>query len=158
METLGQCILSVTAASILLAILQSLLGRKSSSGVLLKLIGGLFLMFTVISPLADIEIDSCFRVPSDLLAQGNAIAADGQEITKDQLQRIIKDRCEAYILDKAMSFGADLRVEVILTQDETPIPAAVRLQGAISPYAKASIQSWLTEDMGISKENQLWIG
>lgn len=158
MEVLGKYILSVTAASILFGILQTLLDKKSVTAVLLRLIGGLFLTFTVISPVADIKLDTVLDLPLDMSVHGKEIATQGQEISKSHMQSIIKEQCEAYILDKAQSYQADLDVDVSLTQDDIPTPSAVRLQGAISPYAKTVMQKWLYDDMGISKENQLWIG
>lgn len=158
MEALGKYILSVTAASILFGILQSLLQKKSSGAALLRLIGGLFLAFTAISPVADFKLDTILDIPLDLSVQGETFVTQGQEISNDHLQSIIKEQCEAYILDKALSYQAELEVDVWLTQDNIPIPSAVRLQGAVSPYAKSALQNWLQDDMGISKENQLWIG
>ena len=157
MESLGTYILSVTVAAILFGVLQSLHVKKSGSAVLLQLIGGLFLAFTAISPITDITLDTLFDMPLDLSVQGDALAAQGHEFTTEQLQGIIKEQCEAYILDKAKFYQAALDVEITLTQDEIPVPSAVRLQGAISPYAKTAMQAWLCDEMGISKENQLWI-
>ena len=158
MEAIGRYILSVTVASILLAIAQTLAGKKGSSAALVRLIGGLFLAFTVIRPLADVDLDAAFDTPWDFVQQGSDIAAQGEQITREKLQSIIKQRCEAYILDRANALHAQLEVEVTLRQDDIPVPTAVQLRGSVSPYAKMSLQAWLTDDMGIPKENQKWIG
>lgn len=158
MEAIGRYILSVTAASILLGIAQTLVGKKGGSAALVRLLGGLFLTFTVIAPLADVDLDAAFDAPWDFTQQGSDIAAQGEDITRDKLQSIIKQRCEAYILDRANTLRTQLEVEVTLSQDDIPIPIAVRLRGSISPYAKMSLQAWLSDDMGIPKENQIWIG
>ena len=158
MEKLGYYILSVTAATILLSVLQSVAGKKGTYGALLRLIGGLFLSFTIIAPVADIEPDQILEFPWDFAAQGSDIAERGQEYAQDQLHGIIKDRCEAYILDKAKAYQADLTVEVMLSLDEVPVPSSVRLQGSVSPYARQALQKWLQDDIGIPKECQQWIG
>lgn len=158
MEWLGRYILSVTAAALLLSILQVVAGKKGTHAALLRLIGGLFLAFTVIAPVANIELDRVLDFPRDFAVQGSAIAQQGQTISQDQLCGIIKERCEAYILDKALALQAQLQVEVILSQDEMPVPSSVRLQGSISPYAKQALQQWLHSDMAIPKEHQIWIG
>lgn len=158
MEALGRYILSVTAAAIIFGILQSLFDKKGSPGALMRLIGGLFLAFTVISPVAELNLNTAFEMPWDYAQQGSAAAFQGEEIAQEQLEGIIKERCRTYILDKARDYQAQLEVEVTLTQDEIPVPAAVRLQGSISPYAKSALQQWLEEDMGIRRENQIWIG
>ena len=158
MEKLGIYILSVTAAALLLGILQSIAGKKGTHVALLKLIGGLFLTFTTIAPIANIELERLLDFPWDFAVRGNAIAQQGQEYAQDQLHGIIKDRCEAYILDKAQTYQADVTVEVMLSQDEVPVPSSIRLQGSISPYARQALQQWLQDDLGVPKEQQIWIG
>ena len=158
MESLGRYILSVTAAAVLLGILRTLLDNKSSSGALLQLIGGLFLTFTVISPVTSIDPDAFLDVSWEFAEQGSTLAAQGQAIARDELQSIIKAQCEAYILDKAQTYQAALEVAVTLNQEKIPAPAAVRLQGRVSPYAKQALQQWLYEEMGIPREDQLWVG
>lgn len=158
MEALGRYILSVTTAAVLLGILRPLLDKKSGSGVLLQLIGGLFLTFTVISPITTIDPDALLDSPWELSEQGSAIAAQGQAMAQEELQAIIKSQCEAYILDKAQTYQAALEVEVTLNQQEIPAPSAVRLQGRVSPYAKQVLQQWLYDEMGIPREDQLWVG
>ena len=138
--------------------MQTIAGKKGTHAALLQLIGGLFLTFTVIAPIADVELEEILDVPWDFAVQGNAIAEEGQQYAQDQLHGIIKDRCEAYILDKALALQAQLQVEVMLSQDEIPVPASVRLQGSISPYARNALQQWLQDDIGIPKERQIWIG
>lgn len=158
MEALGKYILSVTAAAILFGILQSLIGKKHGSTVLVKLIGGLFLTFTAIAPVTEVNIDHLLDSSWSFTAQGSAIATNGLAISQDQLRSIIKEKSEAYILDKALFYNAQLEVDVTLSQDEMPVPAAVRLQGSVSPYTRNAIQQWLQDEMGIPKENQVWIG
>ena len=125
---------------------------------MLRFIGGLFLTFTVIAPVADMDFDIMFDVPLDYVQQANDIAADGQQITLSQQREIIKQQCEAYILDKAFAYQLQPEIEVTLSDDDLPIPTHVRLSGTASPYAKKVLQEWIEDEMGISKENQLWIG
>lgn len=142
----------------MLGILQAITGKKGTHAALLQLIGGLFLTFTVIAPIADIDPDDILDIPWNFTEQGSAIATQGQIYSQNQLQQIIKERCEAYILDKALTLQAQLQVEVMLSQDDVPVPSSVRLQGSISPYAKMALQQWLEEDWAIPKEQQIWIG
>ena len=124
----------------------------------MQLIGGLFLAFTVIAPVADIDLDRAFDVPLDFSLQGDMLAAQGQSFSKSEMETIISQHCRSYILDKAVSYHAQLEVEVTLSQDDLPVPTAVRLQGSVSPYAKKELQQWIEDEMGIRKENQIWIG
>ena len=158
MEGLGQYALSVISAAVILSILQSLVPKSSGSGMLIRLIGGIFLTFTVLKPISDVNLTAVLEIPWDYAAQGDYFAAQGSETSYDQLTAIIKQQCEAYILDKAQSCNAQLEVAVTLTQDDIPRPASVTLSGSISPYHRQVLQRWLEEDMGIQGENQLWIG
>lgn len=158
MQSLGRYIVSVTAAAIVVAILQSLFDKKGATGGLLRLIGGLFLCFTVISPIVTQGFDGLFDFSLTYMEQGSVAAFEGEEIAREQLCGIIKERCRTYILDKASTYQLQLEAEVTLSQDDIPVPVAVRLQGAVTPFAKLALQQWLEQELGIPKENQLWIG
>ena len=72
------------------------------------------------------------------------------------MSAIIKDRTEAYILDKAASMGLSLRVEVILSEEEIPKPITVKLWGTVPPYTKTRLRNWMEDTLGIGEEDQLW--
>ena len=78
--------------------------------------------------------------------------------TSNTLKQIIKDKTEAYILDKAASLGVDLQVDVILSDTAPPLPVEVLLIGAASPYAKAQLSTMIADELGIAKEAQRWTG
>ena len=157
MNPLSEYILSVTSAAILFCVLQILLDKKSSSAVLLRFIGGLFLTFTVIAPIVDIDLDIMFDLPLTFVQEADAIAADGYESAQSQLSAVIKQECEAYILDKARTYQIEPDIEITLSNDDTPIPTHVQLSGSITPYAKESLEMWIAKEMGIPEENQIWI-
>ena len=158
MESLGNYILSVTSAAILLAVLLTLLSKNGSTSSLLRLIGGLFLTFTLVVPLTDLKLDDIFDSFLNISSDGNSIAAYGQECYQTELASIIKQRCEAYILDKAQSLGAELTVEVTVSQDDMPVPLGATMRGSISPYARSQLASVISDQLGIPKEDQQWIG
>lgn len=157
MKAIGAYILSIACAATLVGILQSFF-KKGSVTQLLRLIGGMYLTFTLINPITEINFNKLFETHWDVPIQGTDAAAYGQDLAQAQLQSIIKQQCEAYILDKATAYHAQLEVEVTLSQNEMPIPTAVRLQGSVSPYAKTNLQQWIQQDLGISREQQIWIG
>lgn len=157
MDTVRQYILSVTAASVLCAVLRQLLPGKGLSASLLKLVSGIFLAFVLIAPVKNVEIGNLSLYVSGIAAEGETLAASGEDMAADAMACIIKDRTEAYILDKAMSLNADIAVEVGLSRDSIPVPETARLSGAVSPYARTVLETMLAEELGIAKENQLWI-
>lgn len=158
MEQLRQYVLSVAAAAILVGILTGLASKNDSSCVLLRMIGGLFLAFTVIRPVVSLDVGNIQSYIAAFSENGAASVAEGENLAMDAYCSYIKTETEAYILDKAEGYGADLSVEVYLDEGEAILPVAARLQGSVSPYTKARLQEMMEEDLGISKENQIWIG
>lgn len=158
MENLGKYILSVTAASIIVAIVSGFADPKSGTGGMLRLIGGLFLTFTVIQPVIHLDFGALTAFADTISIDGETVAAQGGMIAGNSLRGIIKSQTEAYILDKAGSYRTELAVEVTLSQDDIPTPESVCLRGSVSPYAKSKLQQMIEDDLGIPKEDQLWIG
>ena len=66
---------------------------------------------------------------------------------------VIKANTETYILDKATTMEVELNVEVTL---DGLIPKKVILQGAVSPYTRASLSDWIAQQLGIPREAQIW--
>ena len=158
MEAVGRYIVSVSAAAILCGILKSILPSKSTNATLLNLAYGIFLSLVAIQPLAKIDLDALPVIQDTYLAEAQAASAQGQFLAQDTLGDIIKSQAEAYILDKARKLNVNLVVEVTLSDGDPPAPTSVRLTGKISPYAKGCLETTIQEDLGIPKENQIWIG
>ncbi len=156
MEALREYLLSVTAAAIICAVLGRLLPQKGTASAMGKLLMGAFLAFTVLSPWTKIRIDQLTDFTLDLGAQASQAVAQGQLQTNSALQDIIKKETQAYILDKAEALGLTLSVQVQLSQDPVPKPIAVCLEGPVSPYAKSRLQTIISQDLGIPKEQQIW--
>ena len=156
MVMLGRYIFSVTTAAIIFSILQSLLHKNSAAAMLVRLIGGLFLTFTVIAPVIDFDLDSILEQSWAYTSHADDIAAAGQTIAAEQRSQRIKEQCETYIIDKAMSYQTQLDVDITLTNDEMPLPSAVLLKGNISPYVKSIIATWIQDEMGIPEDHQIW--
>lgn len=157
MEALRQYIISVTTAAMIGGIITGLFQNGTAKEVV-KLICGVFLAFTVMRPVAGLDFEELLEV--DLLYSQDAeeAAALGENLARESMADIIKAETEAYILDKAAALNADLTAEVTVNNDDPPIPVSVRLSGEVSPYARQQLQSMIQEDLGISKENQLWTG
>lgn len=158
MESFRSYILSVTAAALILGIVSSIVDPKSSAGGLVKLIGGLYLTFVVIQPLANFDFDAVDDFWLAFSVDGRAVSTAGENLAKDAMADIIKAETEAYILDKAGLYRAEISADVTLSDDDIPVPVSVTIRGNISPYAKAQLQSAIETELDIPKENQVWIG
>ncbi len=151
-----QYLLSVVAAAIISGIVTKLLGTKGTQGAIGKLVAGLFLAFTVISPLRSVRIAD-FSDLAFYATEAEAAVAEGKKQTQQALQTRIKENCEAYILDKARFLNMDLEVVVTLSDGDMPTPEFVQLSGNASPNAKAKLTDIISEDLGVPKEAQQWI-
>lgn len=158
MEELGKYILSVAASAIIVGILSSVIDPKSGTGALVKLVGGLCLTVAVIRPVVNFDFDALLAYSEDFSTEGESAAAAGQDLAREAMGDIIKSETEAYILDKAGLYRADLKVEVNLSDDLIPVPVGVTIRGDISPYGKSQMQSLIESELNIPKENQVWTG
>ncbi len=156
MDGIRQYLLSVIAAAILCGIVTGLSGNRGSQTKIIKLLCGLFLGITVISPLAKIQLDDFSAYIGDISLDGQEVVDRGAQITLEALSKSIKSQTEAYILDKAISLGLELEVEVTLNEENPPLPDSVSLKGSVSPFAKEKLKTWIENDLGIPEDKQRW--
>ena len=156
MNSVGAYILRLTAAAVICGLISGIVGTKGTLASVVKLITGLFLCFSVISPVLKVNVTSFTRYLEDLQVSGDEIVAEGENEVKKELETIIKSKTEAYILDKAASYGAEVAVEVSVDTSQMPVPDAVRVSGQISPYGKKQLQQIIANDLGIALEAQIW--
>ena len=155
MQALGRYVLTLTTSAMICGILLSLL-PKGRTRTILQAVCGIFLAASALSPVLDLSIPDVSALPSEYLLAGEAFAQTGEEEARRETHQRIKQGLEAYILDKAADLHANLHVEVTVGEDN--LPTAVTISGEASPYARRQIQAMIENDLGISKENQKWIG
>lgn len=155
MGSIKEYLISVCVAAIVCGILSQLTEQKGSIGPLMKLLCGLFMLITALSPVITLPIHEFQSYFDQLSVEAEYIAGIGENSAKDQMEQILEDRTRAYIVEKAVALGATLDVEVIL-QDS--VPSAVYLSGAISPYTKHLLTEYIENNLGIAAEDLKWIG
>ena len=153
MDALRQYVISVVAGAMICGIAMSLFS-KGALRQILKMLCGLILSLCVLRPMMKGEIWDSFRFEDFLSDEAAQTAAMGEEYSDRAIREIIKSETEAYILDKAQSLGAKVSAEVSLSLDGVPV--AVRIGGSLSPYIKRELSDYISRDLGISKENQVW--
>lgn len=156
MDQIRQYIISVVAAAIFCGLVTTLLGKQGSIAAMGKLLAGVFLTMTVVSPWFKLELGNWEQYLDALSSDGTTVAESGKTMAAEETAAIIKARVESYILDKATEMEVDLTVEVTLSDDDPPMPQSVRLNGNVSPYAKARLSDIIAKDLGIPAEEQLW--
>ena len=149
-------ILSLISAAMIAAIVCSFFEGKSGTAGIIRLICALFLSFVAITPLTDLDFSGVEHYLESFSLEGSTAAEYGKNMALEAQGDIITASVQSYIMDKAETLGAKLQVEVVLDQDN--IPVSVELEGKASPYAKARITGIIADDLGITKEHQIWIG
>lgn len=155
-EDIRNYLFSVVAAALICGIVKRLLGDKGIQGAVAKLLTGIFLALTVVSPLKKVSVGHLTDIMEDYRKDGLSAAAMGEEMTRQALAQSIKAKSEAYILDKAAALEVTLEVEVEVTDEDLPVPCQVYMKGRVSPYAKNKLSGIITDDLGIEKEHQIW--
>lgn len=157
MESVREYLLGVTCASVFCGILCMLVDEKHSAGSLVKLLCGIFLSLTLLMPVAGNSIPELDLRQWEFTQEGKIAAEAGVEYARQAKMQLIKERTEAYIVDKARLYGLDLTVEVVVSGEETPAPEAAVIGGGASPYARTQLQQMMETELGIPKENQRWM-
>ena len=156
MTGLREYLLSVTAAAILCAIVKHMVEEKKNTGKLVNIITGLFMVITIVSPVMQFRFNDLQGYFDSLQADGQYICEEGKNMATDELERIIKEQTQTYILNEAQRLGTQLDVEMTLSNSYPPQPNQVILKGSASPYQKQSMRQYLFEYLGISQEQQIW--
>lgn len=151
-----QYLLGVISAAVIGGIVTKLLGDKGAQGAIGKLIAGLFLTFTVLSPLRDFRMEGLTDLVDPYTEKAQSAAQEGEKQTAAAISKRIKQACEAYILDKAEQLDTELAVTVTLDDGALPTPVGITLTGNISPNSKKTLQDIITQDLGIPREAQIW--
>lgn len=150
-------VLAVTAAAIFCGLVNILMGEKGSAAAIVKLLSGIVLTSVVIQPLGELVISDLDFFLQNVEADAYEAVSAGSDTARDALAERIRDRTEAYILDKAAELDLALTIEVILSQGDLPVPSGVILTGPASPYAKNTMQTWISDELGIPREEQTWM-
>lgn len=158
MDGIREYLLRITVAALCCGIIISVTGSKGMAGVTVKFLAGVFMVILVVNPLVGLRLDSFSNILDGIRFDADQAAAYGQNTANESCGDIIKENVTAYILDKAGSSGAALRVEVTLDDSVPPVPCSVKIQGRISPYERSLLSDMIEQDLGIKAEDQKWTG
>lgn len=155
MEYIREYVISVVASAFVCGIVMGVFPKGAVKEVV-KMICGLFLAFTALSPISRLDFSALTNHGIDFSEDAAQTAAIGEVYSEKAIRDIIKAETQAYILDKAAALGASITADVSLSADEIPVPVGVQVSGVFSPYVRQRLTDILQEELGIAKENQLW--
>lgn len=153
MDSVRTYLLSVVAVC-MLAVLAVSMVREQSVQKVVRLIGGLLVLVVTVSPLIRLDRKTLSRYVTDSLSE-YGIQTQEQEV-HERWKEHIRATTEAYISEKADQLGATLKVTVTVSDDEIPVPTAVRLVGTADVFQRAELTKCLAEELNISAEGQVW--
>lgn len=156
MEGIRSYLLAVVAVGILCSVAETLGPQKGVNQQLIKTLCGVIMLLTAFGPVLKLSYRDAVSFFPDISASGQAAAEQGTLLAREALEAGIKQRTEAYILDKAASYDAQLEVEVKIKWTDIPVPAGVVISGDCSPYAKSQLSAMMARDLGIPTEEQQW--
>ena len=156
MSAVAQYILKITSAAMLISIITCIIDRKSPIAPYIKLVSGLFLTIVVFSPILHISVGNITGYLTAINADAESIVSQSQHDQQKQILSIIKSKTETYILEKAQVLGLDVCVEIEFVDTSTMIPSAIRIEGAVSPFAKQQLTEIISNDIGIPEASQKW--
>ena len=147
---------SLICATIISAIVVNIFKKKTPIGHHIRLLVGIFLSITIISPLYKLEIPDLDIYKSSLDIEAQKIVGEGESLYEAQRRSIISQQLEAYILNKATAMGLRLEIEVMLTEDDIPLPEEVHIKGDASPYLKSQLTNTISNDLNIAEDKIQW--
>lgn len=155
MESWKGYILDILVVSISISIFLQIL-PDSGKKELLHLLSGILLTVVILMPLSDIRLNDFLDLTQYLPESSDYLLERGAKTAEEAKRQYITGRCEAYILDKAKALGAEILP--IVQVDETFLPVYAEIRGDPEPQVQKQLEQMLVLDMGITKENQRWIG
>ncbi len=156
MGSLGKYLFSVICAAVICAIVNSVIHKNSTYAQAVRFLSGLFLTVTVLSPLRSFRLDGLSSFVNTFSVDGEYYTDLGAADAKSAAEAIIKERLEAYILDKAISMGLEIEVEVTLADSDPPVPRQVELRGSAAPYARKKLGDFIANNLAIPEDDQKW--
>jgi len=156
LSRIGHYLITIVAAAVLVSIANTILSKKGAISSIFKLISGLILTITMVSPWTDFQFRDIQSLYSITVSDAANIAQTGQIIAKSQMSEFIMKEVQEYILDKAVAFDAELNVEVTVSTEDPPSITEIIFTGAISPFAKKQLSQIVCEELGVTEEHQIW--
>ena len=156
MDGLRQYILSAAAGALICGIITAFC-QKGAYKKHITILCGLFMTFTLLRPLIGIKIPELPDL-NEYFSQAESAVEEGKRISLSAQKTIISQECETYILDKAKELQVNLTADVTVEErGGEPIPVFAEMTGSVLPEVQHKLSAVIAVDLGIPKENQLWI-
>lgn len=152
---IGAYLIAVTAAC-MLAVMADALVKSPPVRRVARLVGGLLILLTVLSPLVRLEARDFTEFVEGFAQDADLNAEAVQTDYREQWAERVRELLEQNIEQQAASMGLTLRAEVVVRIGECPEPESVTLHGAVAPEEQMALQVYLVQTLGFAKERVIW--
>lgn len=153
---LGTYLLSVVAISLFRSLILTIIPKGNINRIVSFLLMLLFVT-VVVSPGLRIQTDTLAKSIAELRIESEQEGSGIEIKNREIIAKLIKDECEAYILDRARALGLDITAEIEMNNNEDyPFPEMVIITGSISERDQNYISQIIENDLGIPIEKQEW--
>ena len=149
-------LLGLCAAALLSAIVMGV-SAKSPVKHVVSLCCGLLMAAAVFRPIAQVDPMEISRSLAQIRMEAEELRTGVQVKNRDLVAEIIKEKTQAYILDKASQLGLTITADVTVGGDGAyPYPESVRLTGQADAHRAQQLQRYIETELAIAKEKQRW--
>ncbi len=154
MSWLGSYLTGLIGACMIAAIARKLLSLSKHFSGIGNVIVGLFMVFSILSPLMDMKWNEAF--PAIAAGDFSQVSEQAQFYQQQYLSESIKQQTQSYILNKAQELDLTIQVDITLSEAYPYAPSSIVITGHASPYGKNQLSEYIEKNLGISKEAQTW--
>ena len=155
MNSLYQYVLSVICTVMLCGTVRILFCGEENPTI--KMLTGLVITVVVLTPLLDDVEIPLQSFMNEISIDSEAAVEDGTLAARMATNEFIKEKTETYILNKASELGANIGVDIVLSDDDIRVPAQITVSGTLSPYTKQKLSACIYNELGIPEDEQIWI-
>lgn len=157
MSSIANYLFGVIGVCVIASIARLLLSGSKHYKTLGNTIVGVFLILSVLSAVVEIDWSADNKLLMNYTADYNRISEEADAYQAQALRERIKQQTQAYIWNKAKELGLNVEIEVRLSETYPYAPCGINILGHVSPYAKSQLSSYLSSELGIPKEAQVWM-
>lgn len=156
MNWLSQYVAQIIGVCIIASLARKMLSGSKHFTALGNVIIGIFLIFSILSPILKIQWKGVDWNLEDKSDEYSRILQDAQIYQQEAMRQSIKSQTETYIWNKARALSMTVELEIFLQEEYPYTPCQIRITGHASPYAKSQLSQFIQDEIGIPKEAQIW--
>ena len=156
MEGIKAYIISIVAAAVLIGVLSCFFRKGSIVTKPFMLITSVFMILSMFQPFIGFRIGGNSLEMAGLYDEAEDLIRDSVDHSREEMASIITDQVKTYIQNKASAMGLILQMEIILSEEDPPVPWSVHLWGSVSPREKEILETYIYDNLAIARERVFW--